>query len=41
VAIYIGGGTMIDASSSNGKIVKRSCTGSWSRRNFICGRRVL
>ena len=41
VAIYIGGGTMIDASSSNGKVVRRSCTGSWSRRNFICGRRVL
>ena len=41
VAIYAGKGIMIDASSSNGKIVKRSCTGSWSRRNFICAFRVF
>lgn len=41
VAIYIGSGMMIDASSSNGKVMKRSCTGSWSRRNFVCGRRPI
>ncbi|MFZ5975804.1 MAG: peptidoglycan-binding protein [Bacillota bacterium] len=41
VAIYIGGGMMIDASSSKGEVVRRSCTGSWAQRNFICGRRVL
>jgi len=41
VAIYIGNGMMIDASSSNGKVMKRSCTGSWSRRNFVCGRRPI
>lgn len=41
VGIYIGSGTMIDASSSNGKVMKRSCTGSWSRRNFVCGRRPI
>lgn len=39
--IYIGGGTMIDASSSNGKVVKRSCTTSYWKRNFVCGRRVF
>ena len=41
VAIYIGGGTMIDASSANGKVMKRSCTGSWSRRNFVYARRPI
>ncbi len=41
VGIYIGSGTMIDASSANGKVMKRSCTGSWSRRNFVCGRRPI
>ena len=41
VGIYIGSGMMIDASSSNGKVMKRSCTGSWSRRNFVCGRRPI
>ena len=41
VGIYIGGCAMIDASTSNGKVVKRSCTGSWSRRNFVCGRRPI
>ncbi len=39
VAIYLGGGMVIDASSSNGKVVKRSCTGSWFRSNFRWGRR--
>ncbi len=41
VGIYIGSGTMIDASSSNGKVMKRSSTGSWSKRNFVCGRRPI
>lgn len=39
--IYLGGGTMIDASSSNKKVVKRSCTTSYWTRNFACGRRVF
>ncbi|MBR0026283.1 MAG: peptidoglycan-binding protein [Clostridia bacterium] len=39
VGIYIGGGTMIDASSSNGKVVRRSCTTSYWRNHFVCGRR--
>lgn len=39
--IYIGGGTMIDASSSNKKVVKRSCTTSYWTRNFVCARRVF
>ncbi len=41
VAIYAGGGVMIDASSSNGKVVKRSSTGSWCQRSFICAFRVF
>lgn len=41
VAIYAGGGMMIDASSANGKVVKRSCTGAWCRRNFVCARRPI
>ena len=41
VAICIGGGMMIDASSSNGKVVKRACTSSWCKRMFICGFRVF
>ena len=42
VAICAGDGVMIDASSSNGKVVKRKYTGSsyWTR-NFICGYRVF
>ena len=40
-SIYIGGGTMIDASSSNGKVVKRSCTTAYWTRNFVCARRVF
>ncbi len=41
VAIYAGSGVMIDASSSNGKVVKRASTGSWAKRNFICAFRVF
>ena len=37
--IYIGGGMMIDASSANGKVVKRSCSSDYWVRNFVCGRR--
>ena len=36
--IYVGGGTMIDASSGNGKVVKRPLSGYW-KRNFVCARR--
>lgn len=39
VGIYIGSGMMIDASSSNGKVVKRSCTTSYWKRMFVCARR--
>ncbi len=41
VAIYAGGGVMIDASSSNGKVVKRSSTGSWCQKYFKCAFRVF
>lgn len=36
--IYIGSGTMIDASSSNGKVVKRSVSQYW-KRNFVNAKR--
>lgn len=36
--IYIGGGNMIDASSGNGKVVKRPLSAYW-KRNFVCARR--
>ena len=36
--IYVGGGTMIDASSGNGKVVKRALSAYW-KRNFVCARR--
>ncbi|MBR0082379.1 MAG: peptidoglycan-binding protein [Clostridia bacterium] len=36
--IYIGGGMMIDASSGNGKVVKRSLSNYW-KRNFVNARR--
>lgn len=39
--IYIGNGEMIDASSSNGKIVKRSCVSSFWVSNFVVARRPL
>lgn len=41
VAIAMGDGTMIDASSSAGKVVHRSCLGDWSQRNFICAWRIF
>lgn len=41
VAIYAGNGTMIDASSNNRKVVKRSCTTSWCTSRFICAFRVF
>lgn len=37
--IYIGNGEMIDASSSNGKVVKRSCVSSFWQDNFVVARR--
>lgn len=36
--IYIGSGTMIDASSGNGKVVKRAIS-PYFKRNFVCARR--
>ncbi len=39
VGIYIGGGMMIDASTSNGKVVKRSCTTSTWKKLFVFARR--
>lgn len=41
VGIYIGGGEMIDASSANGKVVRRSAKSSYWRRNFVCARRPI
>lgn len=37
--IYIGGGEMIDASSSNAKVVQRSCFTSFWESNFVVARR--
>lgn len=39
VGIYIGGGQMVDASSSNGKVVRRSCKTSYWKKMFVCARR--
>jgi cell wall-associated NlpC family hydrolase len=39
VGIYIGNGYMIDASSSNGKVVKRSCVTNFWKNNFVVARR--
>ncbi len=39
VGIYVGSGMMVDASSSNGKVVKRSCTTSYWKRMFVRARR--
>ena len=39
--IYSVGGKMIDASSSKGEVVRRSCTTSYWTRNFVCARRVF
>ncbi len=41
VAIAMGDGTMIDASSGQGQVVHRSCLGDWSKRNFICAWRIF
>ncbi len=41
VAIAMGDGTMIDASSGNGKVVHRSCTGAWCQKYFICAWRIF
>ncbi len=40
VGVYMGGGTMVDASSSKGQVVIRGM-GSWAHSNFICGKRPL
>lgn len=37
--IYLGGGEMIDASSSNGKVVRRSINTAFWKRNFVNARR--
>ena len=39
VGIYIGGGEMIDASSKNGKVVRRSVSTSYWKTHFVCARR--
>lgn len=41
VGIYIGSGEMIDASSGNGKVIRRSCRTSYWKQNFVCGRRPI
>jgi peptidoglycan hydrolase-like protein with peptidoglycan-binding domain len=43
VGIYLGNGTMVDASSTQGKVRISSnlSSSSYWQRNFICGRRVL
>lgn len=40
VGIVAGGGTVIDASSGNGKVVHRSLS-SWWAKNFIVGWRIF
>ncbi len=39
VGIVISSGMMIDASSANGKVVRRSFSTSYWRSHFVCGRR--
>ena len=39
VGIYIGSGMMIDASSSNGKVVKRACNTAYWKKMFVRARR--
>ena len=39
VGIYIGGGEMIDASSSNGKVVRRAISGNYWKTHFVHARR--
>ena len=41
VAIVAGNGYIIDASASNGKVVKRKYNSSWFENNFICGFRIF
>ena len=41
VGIYVGSGEMIDASSANGKVVRRSAKSSYWKRNFVCARRPI
>ncbi|MEG1811192.1 MAG: peptidoglycan-binding protein [Clostridia bacterium] len=41
VAIAMGDGTMIDASSANGKVVHRASNTSWCRSKFICAYRIF
>lgn len=36
--IYVGSGDMIDASSGNGKVIRRALSSYW-KRNFVCARR--
>ena len=40
VGIVAGGGKVVDASSSNGRVVERALS-SWWRNNFICGWRIF
>ena len=40
VGIGAGNGVVIDASSSNGKVVERTM-GKWWRNNFICAWRIF
>lgn len=41
VAIAISSNTMIDASTSNGKVVQRSFKTEYWRKNFVCARRIF
>lgn len=41
VGIYVGSGEMIDASSANGEVVRRSAKSSYWRRNFVNARRPI
>ena len=41
VGIYIGSGEMIDASSANGEVVRRSAKSAYWKRNFVCARRPI
>ena len=41
VGIAINSNTMIDASTSNGKVVKRSFKTNYWRKHFVCARRVF
>ena len=39
VGIVVSSGMMVDASSANGKVVRRSFTTSYWKKHFVCGRR--